>query len=432
MASPSSSNSSSEVSTRWEYVDLNQTNFTADLPGDVVQLSLQVKTVRGMYTMNRDAWGGHSQRFREWDTQITPTPATRKQVEKFKHQWNQYTKGTPFGRRPQGRRISTPRPNPHHNKIVEKSRERRNLPWLFREVIAPPVSLAPVPTWSPVAGPLSSMAQLSHGMLPLYSPGKSTTPSSEGVGEDRSAKIKEEPVEPVENPLQSTSRGPQVSPISSCEDIPALISSPEAPPEGPLDLSYKESQEEIRKIKELRKIKEETLEVAKNLLEEKKKLQDQLLEMDIKIEKLESISPEQFRNMGNILPPPQSKEEKVVRFSEPPTSPRSEEEMEVEPHNPTPQAAQSPPQDPEVEVVNSGAYSSEEEDVKETRRTSWIKRREAANRKKLCLRLVRNKMGPNTLEVYQPKTLVTPPNPLFPGKPADEEEETEPTYTIED
>ena len=431
VTSPSSSNSSSEVSTRWEYVDINQTNFTADLPGDVVQLSLQVKTVRGMYTMNRDAWGGHSQHFRKWGTQITPTPSTRKQVEKFRHQWNQYTKGTPFGGRPQGRKISTPRPNLHHNRMVEKSRERKNLPWLFREVMAPSASFAPAPTWSPVAGPLASMAQLSHGMLPLSSPGKSTTPSSEGVGEARCAKMKDEPVEPKESPLPSTSRGPQVSPISSCEDIPALMSSTEAPPEGPLDLSYQESQEEIRKIKELRKIKEETLRVAKNL-EEEKKLQGQLLEMDIKIEKLESISPEQFRSMGNIMPPPQPKEEKVVRFSEPPTSPRSEEEMEVELHNPAPQAAQSPPQEPQVEVVDSGAYSSEEEDVKETRRTSWIKRREAAHRKKLCIRLVRNKVGPNSLEVYQPKTPVTPPNPLFPGKPAAKEEEAELTYTIED
>ena len=420
MASPSSSTSSSEVSTKWEYINLHKTIFTADLPGDVVHLSLQVKTVRGMYTMNRDAWGGHSQRFRKWGTQITPTPATRKQVEKFKQQWNQAVKGTPMEGRSKGKRTSSPMPPQGYNRMMEKPRGRSNMPLLFRKVLAPSNNTAIAPAWSPVTGPLSSMAQLSKGMLPLSSLGKTRSSSTEGMGETQSPRIKRRPIEDVVDPMPSTSRGPMVSPISSCEDIPELIADTEAPQEeGPIDLSYRKDR------KDLMKKREEDLE------KERKKLQDQILEMDIKIEKLESISPEQYKNMGNILPPPQPKEEPVQRFLEPPSSPRNEEEMEVEPHPPAPGVAQSPPQEPEVQVVDSGSYSTEEEDVKETRRTSWTKRREAAQRKKLCLRLVRHKIGPNSLEVYQPKTPLTPPSPLFPGKPAEEEEEAEPTYSIE-
>ena len=74
--------------------------------------------------------------------------------------------------------------------------------------------------------------------------------------------------------------------------------------------------------------------------------------------------------MGNMAPPPQVKEEKMVRFSEPPTSPgnREEEGMDI-----LQEYLPSPPQEPEVKVNEGGQYSSEEEDVKETRRTSWAK-----------------------------------------------------------
>ena len=66
-------------------------------------------------------------------------------------------------------------------------------------------------------------------------------------------------------------------------------------------------------------------------------------------------------------------------------------------------------------MIESGVYSSEEEDIKKTQRTSWEKRREAAQRKRLCLRLVRNKVGPHSLEVDNiPNTPSTPPSPLFP------------------
>ena len=137
--------------------------------------------------------------------------------------------------------------------------------------------------------------------------------------------------------------------------------------------------------------------------------------MDIKIEKLESILLEQFKNIGNIEPP--IKEEKVVRFTEPPTSPpapRGEEAMDLTPEAGCPGIPHPPPLDPEVDIIESGVYSSEEEDIKETRRTSWAKCRGAALRKRLCLRLVRNKVGPHSLEVYNiSKAPSTPPSPLF-------------------
>ena len=138
--------------------------------------------------------------------------------------------------------------------------------------------------------------------------------------------------------------------------------------------------------------------------------------MDIKIEKLESIPLEQFKNIGNMGPP--IKEEKVVRFTEPPTlppDPREEEAMDLAPEAECTGTPHPPPLDPEVDVIESGVYSSEEEDIKENRRTSWVKCQEVAQRKRLCLRLVKNKVGPHSLEVYNiPKTPSTPPSPLFP------------------
>ena len=107
--------------------------------------------------------------------------------------------------------------------------------------------------------------------------------------------------------------------------------------------------------RQLEEIRREQTQKAMVLEEEKKELQDKLLEMDIKIEKLESIPLEQFNALGNIAPPP-VKEERMVRFQEPPTSPgdREEEGMDVLPYVP------SPPQEPEVKIQEGGPVSSEE------------------------------------------------------------------------
>ena len=412
MASPSSAPMDCpEVTTKWEYIDLHHTSFTSTLPGDVVHLSLQVKTVKGMHTIHKDAWGGHSQHFRKWGTQITPTTATRYKLEKFKSQWNAFVRGSTQGRgrRNRGKKYSSYPPSMDPSPLTPTWRDRQNMPWVFKGVVAPPPTAAPSPTWTAVAEPLADMAQLSAGMLPLgrgHTPGPKelTPPTPLDEGQAEVGKGEEAP-----RPIPFAVARLKTSPISSCEDIPALVDNSPVD-EMPLDLSVDQKKEELEQAREERKL--QTLSMEK----EKRELQQRILEMDIKIEKLESISLEQFKNIGNIGPP--IKEEKVVRFTEPPTSPpapREEEAMDLSPEAEHPGTPHPPPLDPEVDVIESGVYSSEEEDIKETRRTSWAKHREAAQRKRLCLRLVRNKVGFHSLEVYNiPKTPSTPPSPLFP------------------
>ena len=140
MASPSRNlPGSQEVSTKWEYLDLNHTAFTSTLPGDVVQISLQVKTVKGMYTVHHDAWGGHTQHFKKWGSQITPTAATRNKVEKFKSQWNAYVRSTsvPRGNRQRGpRRVVTQVPPVDPPTLHQPRKERKQPPWVFKKAAA--------------------------------------------------------------------------------------------------------------------------------------------------------------------------------------------------------------------------------------------------------------------------------------------------------
>ena len=318
MASPSSAPTDCpEVTTKWEYIDLNHTSFTSTLPGDVVHLSLQVKTVKGMHTIHRDAWGGHSQHFRKWGTQITPTVATRNKLEKFKSQWNAFVRGSSQGRgrRNRGKKYSSYPPSIDQNTLTPTWRDRHNMPWVFKGIVPPPPTAPPSPTWTAVAEPLVNMAQLSVGMLPLGRgpiPGpKEPTPST--YLEEKQAEVGEGEEAPKPAPYVV---GLKTSPISSCEDIPALVdNSPED--EMPLDLSVDQKKEEPEKAREERKL--QTLSLEK----EKKELQQKILERDIKIEKLESIPLEQFKNIGNIGTP--IKEEKVVRFTEPPHHPQTPE-----------------------------------------------------------------------------------------------------------
>ena len=363
MASPSSAPTDCpEVTTKWEYIDLHHTSFTSTLPGDVVHLSLQVKTVKGMHTIHKDAWGGHSQHFRKWGTQITPTAATRNKLEKFKSQWNAFVRGTTQGRgrRNRGKKYSSYPPSMDQSPLTPTWRDRQNMPWVFKGVVAPPPTAAPSPTWTAVAEPLADMAQLSAGMLPL---GTGHTPAPKELSPPTHVDERQPEVgkgEEAPRPIPFAVAGLKTSPISSCEDIPALVDSSPLD-EMPLDLSVDQKKEEQEQAREERKL--QTLSLEK----EKRELQQKILEMDIKIEKRESIPLEQFKNIGNIGPP--IKEEKVVRFTEPPTSPpapREEEAMDLTPEAECPDTPHPPPLDPEVDVIESGVYSSEEEEVKET------------------------------------------------------------------
>ena len=130
--------------------------------------------------------------------------------------------------------------------------------------------------------------------------------------------------------------------------------------------------------------------------------------------------------------PSEETEGKHVRFQEPPTSPspqrckeeEGEEEMEIQEAAPV---QQDPPKAPGVLVISpkSDSEDSEIETLKEVikeRTTAWEKRRERAQRKRLILRIKKNSMGPNTLEVYRgmPPTPMEAPAQLFPEVKADE------------
>ena len=88
---------------------------------------------------------------------------------------------------------------------------------------------------------------------------------------------------------------------------------------------------------------------------------------------------------------------------------------------------QDPPKEPEVLVISPKTDSddSEVETLKQVikeRTTAWKKRRERAQRKRLILRIKKNNMGPNTLEVYRgmPPTPKEAPIQLFPEVKAEE------------
>ena len=165
-----------EVSTSWQYINLHETSYKATLPGDVVEVNLQVKTTRGFHKIKRDAWGAHTHSYQRWGTQIQPTSTTARQISKFQKQWMEYlersTKQQPSGHRDprmvqQGRGARASRAY-----TFSMPRSNTNTPWVVRraerDMLPPPRRASPQP--SPVAEPLSQIAQLAAGMLPLGKP----------------------------------------------------------------------------------------------------------------------------------------------------------------------------------------------------------------------------------------------------------------------
>ena len=80
----------------------------------------------------------------------------------------------------QGKEVFKLPPSLDQSPLTPTWRDRYNIPWVFKGVVAPPLTAAPSPTWTAVAEPLADMAQLSAGMLPLgrgHTPGpKEQTP----------------------------------------------------------------------------------------------------------------------------------------------------------------------------------------------------------------------------------------------------------------
>ena len=385
-----------EVSTTWQYINLHETSYKATLPGDVVEVNLQVKTTRGFHKVKRDAWGAHTHSYQRWGTQIQPTPTTARQISKFQKQWMEYlersTRQQPSEDRDarmaqQGRGIRVPRAY-----TFSMPRSNSNTPWVVRQaergILPPPRRASPQP--SPVAEPLSHMAQLAAGMLPLGKPNQQDpAPPSSALG----------------GPPTTAATRPLTPPMTF------------PPSENhPLDLSYKEqTRPDAPTIKTSPITSDE--ESVPDLVEE-------TTSFSPVIRKVETISVTEYNNM-----PSEETESKHVRFQEPPTSPspqtcEEEEEMEIQEAAPV---KQNPPKEPEVLVISpkSDSEDSEVETLKKVikeRATAWEKRRERAQRKKLILRIKKNSMGPNTLEVYRgmPPTPMEAPAQLFPEVKAEE------------
>ena len=161
-----------EVSTSWQFINLHETSYKATLPGDVVEVNLQVKTTRGFHKVKREAWGAHTHSYQRWGTQIQPTSTTARQISKFQKKWIEYlersTKQQATERDPRvtqkGRGARLPRAY-----TFQMPGNNSRSPWIVRQAERgnQPLPRSNSPQPSPVAEPLSHMAQLAAGMLPL-------------------------------------------------------------------------------------------------------------------------------------------------------------------------------------------------------------------------------------------------------------------------
>ena len=349
-------------------------------------MTLQVKTVRGLHKIKKDAWGAHQHSYQKWGSQIAPNPTTTKQIRRFQAQWREYQqRRDQQARRRSGYSFSHP---PLDNTTPQVLKKRGNL------------------TPSPVAEPLSNMALLSAGMLPL-GPRKqpsaamgrtymSDTPSMASTSTASSASTPQTmdiPTPPLlldlrmkkEEDNQGTHTGPEVPPIVICPVSSEEDNIPEMIPEET-------------------KVKEEPSE-----------------ELTPQIVRVESITEEEYnqREPRTDTPRPQH-----VKFTEAPASPppqdRKEEEMDTQENqstnlSPEDKISQGPAV--EVKVYTKGSDSEEEsrEERKQNRSEAWAKRRIQAQRKRLILKIKRNTIGPATLEVCRvPPTPEEAPTCLFP------------------
>ena len=383
-----------EVSTSWQYQNLHETTYKATLPGDVVEVNLQIKTTSGSHKVKRDAWGAHTHSYQRWGTQIQPTPTTARQISKFQKQWAEYlqrsTRQTALERDPKMTQPCSEGRIPRAYTFQMPGTNTRT-PWIVRQaersILPPPRRASPQP--SPVAEPLSHMAQLAAGMLPLGKPNQQDpAPPSSALGAP---------------PATAATR-----PVTPPMTLPPSEN-------NPLDLSYREqARPEAPTVKTSPITSDE--ESVPDLVEE-------TTSFSPVIRKVETISVTEYNNMTS-----EETDGKHVRFQEPPTSPSpqgcEEEEMEIQEAAPV---KQDPPKEPEVLVISpkSDSEDSEIETLKKVikeRTTAWEKRRERAQRKRLILRIKKNSMGPNTLEVYRgmPPTPMEAPAQLFPEVKAEE------------
>ena len=151
------------MSTLWQFTNLHETSYKATLPGDVVEVNLQVKTTRGFRKVKRDAWGAHTHSYQRWGTQIQPTSTTARQISKFQKQWIEYlersTKQQATERDPRvtQQRKGTRLPRAYNFQMPGNNSRS---PWIVRQAERgnQPLPRNNSPQPSPVAEPLSHMA----------------------------------------------------------------------------------------------------------------------------------------------------------------------------------------------------------------------------------------------------------------------------------
>ena len=434
-----------QVNTLWEYVDQNRTTLRAFLPGDVVQLSLQVKTTQGMHNIRRDAWGGHSHSFKKWGSQIQPTGSTRAKISKFREQWHQYQTQLAEQVNAANRRPTTPPGRRQGPGQLRVNPAPRQFPYFLRRVLAGHPSTIPVHTPTPVAEPLSQMAQLAAGMLPLQQPGNKAI-TQPRPGTPRPQRMDPTPIEITPTPSRCSSIPPlHTSPISSDDEVPPLVhvnqtqvkKEPQetrnlsTPGQGLSTLaSAKETQDrgdprqedppcEARASldKDTPASDEEDPDVEPHLLP--------------KMTKVRSIPLEMFNQMDTDCPP---NVDKVMLSGEGEDilPQRVEEDMDTSPAPTystrvrlTLKKKKTPPVEARVRMAkNDVDVSTSEEEVVEVESKNPPRRRQK-RKGGLFLRINKMEMGPNNLEIYRvtenstldPPTPMSPPEQLFPGGP---------------
>ena len=455
-----------QVRTMWEDTEEDKSLLRAYLPHDVVELSLQVKTTQGMHQIRRDAWGGHSLSFKKWGSQIQPTSSTRNKISNFRKQWTfcqgEVTRRANAGASTQSRPVSSTsrRRGPGQFRVNPNTRQ---MPQFLGRVLSGQISTMPYReppieehTPSPVAEPLSQMALLAAGMLPLGRQSRQGTPipTLRGPAPTREGT----PMPSVEGPTpivitptssrSSSTYALHTSPISSDDEIPPLTSVRVThiklePEEEAISAPERPSMDNATPDEEV----PEEEEGQQNHPTGDRPADAQTTQEDQppppasdaalspspstsgmpKISKVGSIPLAVFQGIDSDEVP--DLEQITVSGEGLDVLPeRMEEDMDTSP----PQGLSTsmrftlktpePPVEPEVKVEERVQDSTSEEETEEVPPKLGPKRKMRKKKSEFLIRIRKMPIGPNNLDVYRvtdnsatPPTPMTPPANLFPG-----------------
>ena len=194
-----------------------------------------------MHQIRRDAWGGHSHSFKRWGSQIQPTGSTRNKIAKFREQWRIYqgelARRANAGASPQSRRPTSTTSSKRGPGQFRVHPNTQQMPQFLGRVLSGHPSTIPFrepsteePTPSPVAEPLSQMALLAAGMLPLGRSSRPGTPMPSLRGPAPSRQGTPLPSTEGQTPIVITPTSSRsnstyalhTSPISSDDEVPPL------------------------------------------------------------------------------------------------------------------------------------------------------------------------------------------------------------------